>query len=219
MIEEVVDPGLEGIDIEQPATVGDLHTELVLLIPLPVQQFKGRIACRGKLHDRSLCREQRRRLIEAAVEAPEDPVQLRNPYRYPEARIGRGLGELASEEGLAQACDQGEPRGGLVVVRNILLDHTAGGRVRDREGCGSGIVVEHGSEEVAVVLAEGVEAGSQRIACNLCGDRGLRSGVVRGAIRRGRHGCVSGARLIVRPVVVIEGRDLQHRGWVEGMEP
>ena len=43
-------------------------------------------------------------------------------------------------------------------------------------------VVEDCAEEVAVVLAEGVEAGLQGVACDLGGDGGLRAGVVGGAV-------------------------------------
>ena len=111
--------------------------------------------------------EQRRRLVEAAVEAAEDPVEFGDAEGDAEAGVGVVLGELALEVGLAQAGDEGEPAGGLVVVGDVLLDDAAGGGVGFVEGCGAAAVVEDGAEEVVVVLAEGVDAGLEGVAGDL----------------------------------------------------
>jgi hypothetical protein len=75
------------------------------------------------------CGEQRRRLIEAAVEAAEDPVEFGDAEGGADAGVGLVFGELAFEAGLAQAGDEGEPGGGLVVVGDVLFDDAAVGGV------------------------------------------------------------------------------------------
>ena len=74
MVEEVVDAGLEGVGVEEPAAEGDLYAELVLFIALTVEGEKGGVVGLGELDEGAGCGEQRRRLVEAAVEAAEDPV-------------------------------------------------------------------------------------------------------------------------------------------------
>ena len=46
VVEEVVDAGLEGVGVEDPAAVGDLDAELVLFIPFAVERSKCRCCCR-----------------------------------------------------------------------------------------------------------------------------------------------------------------------------
>ncbi len=105
--------------------------------------------------------EQRRRLIEASVEAAEDPVEFGNAEGRADAWVDLVFGELALEVSEAQAADESEPGGGLVVVGDILFDDAAVCQVGRAEGRGAAVVVEDGSEEVVVVLAEGVEAASR----------------------------------------------------------
>ena len=76
VVEEVVDAGLEGVGVEQPAAEGDLHAELVLFVALAVERGEGGVVgCCAKCEDGAGGGEQRRRLVEAAVEAAEDPVE------------------------------------------------------------------------------------------------------------------------------------------------
>jgi len=64
-------------------------------------------------------------LVEAAVESAEDPVEFGDAEGYAEAWVGFVFGELGLEVGLAQACNEGEPGGGFVVVGEVLLDDAA----------------------------------------------------------------------------------------------
>ena len=84
------------------------------------------LAC-GELHDGAGGGEQRRGLVEAAVEAAEDPVEFGDLDGCAEARGGYVFGDLRLEVGLADAEDEGEPGGGFEVVVDVLLDDAAGG--------------------------------------------------------------------------------------------
>ena len=87
------------------------------------------------------------------------------------------------EVGLAQSGDEREPGSGFVVIGEILLDEAAGGRVGNAEVLVAA-VVEDGSEEIAVVLAEAVEAGLDGVARDIRGDGGLGT---RRSLRRDRR--------------------------------
>ena len=51
MVEEVVDAGLEGIGVEEPAAVGNLQAELMLLVALAVEWDEGGVVGVGKGQD------------------------------------------------------------------------------------------------------------------------------------------------------------------------
>ena len=109
VVEEVVDAVLEGVGVEQPAVEGNLHAELVLLVALAVEWDEGGVVGAGEGEDRAGGGEERRRLVEVAVEGAEDPVETGNAQGRAEAGIGVVLGELALKAGLTQASDEGEP--------------------------------------------------------------------------------------------------------------
>ena len=69
---------LKVIGIEQPALIGNLHAELVFFVALAVERFKAGVVGVGVVDDGPGRGEQRRGLIEAAIEAAEDPVQFGN---------------------------------------------------------------------------------------------------------------------------------------------
>ncbi len=219
VVEEVVDAGLEGVRIEQPAAEGNLYTKLVLLIALSVQRSKAGVVRLRVLDDRPCRRKQRWRLVEAPVETAEDPVESRHPHGNTQARVSLILREYSLEVGLAQTGDQRQPRGCFPVVRNVLLDHAACGSIGDAEGSRTTAVVEDGAEKVAVMLAEGEEAGLQRIAFDLRGDRRLRAAIVRGSVHGGCNRRVGGIWLVIRNVRVEERGDGEHHGRVESVDP
>ena len=127
VVEEVVDAGLEGVGVEEPAAEGDLDAELVLFVALAVEGGEGGVVGLRELDDGAGGGEERRRLVEAAVEAAEDPVEFGNADGSAEARVGLVFGELSLKVRLAQAGDEGEPGGGFVVVGDVLFDDAAGG--------------------------------------------------------------------------------------------
>ncbi len=127
VVEEVVDAGLEGVDVEYPATKGDLDAELVLFVAFAVERSERGVVLVCELHDWARCGEKRWRLVVAAVEGAEDPVQFGDADGYTETRVGCVFAELALKVGLAQAGDEGEPGGRFEVVGDVLLDDAAAG--------------------------------------------------------------------------------------------
>jgi hypothetical protein len=135
VVEEVVDAGLEGVCVEEPAAVGDLDAELVLFVAFAVEWREAGACADGEVLDAAGAvgdggggaaeGEQRRGLVEAAVEAAEDPVEFGDAEGYAEAWVGFVFCELALKVGLAEASDEGEPGGGFVVVGDVLLDDAA----------------------------------------------------------------------------------------------
>ena len=69
------------------------------------------------------------------------------------------------------------------------------------------------------MLAEGVEAGLDGVARDGGSDGGLGTGVVGGAVGGGGDGSVVGVGVVVGEVVVVEGRELEDSGGVEGVDP
>ena len=128
VVEEVVDAGLEGVGVEEPAAEGNLDAELMLFVALAVERGEGGVVGLANCDDGAGGGEQRRGLVEAAVEAAEDPVEFGDADGYADAR-GRCTFSVncALEVGLAQAGDEGEPGGGFEVVGDVLLDDAAGG--------------------------------------------------------------------------------------------
>jgi hypothetical protein len=186
----------------------------VFFIALAVQGDECGVVAVGKGEHRAGGGEQRRRLIEAAIEAAEDPVEPGDLNRRADAGRRAVLDELALESRLAQTGDQREPAGGLVVVRDVLFDDAAAGGVGFGDGWGSAAVVEGGAEEVAVPLVEEVDATLQRVVREravggLDGERDLSAEVVGGAVGSGGDGSVGGRGVVVGLVVVEEGRGLE----------
>ena len=107
VVEEVVDAGLEGVGVEEPAAEGNLHAELMLFVAFAVEGDEVGVVGLGELDDGTGGGEQRRGLVEAAVEAAEDPVEFRDLDGCAEARGGYVLGDLRLEVGLAYAEDEG----------------------------------------------------------------------------------------------------------------
>ena len=125
MVEEVVGAGFEGIGVEEPAAVGYLNAKLVLFVALAVERCEAGVGGLRVLDERAGGGKQRRGLVEAAVEAAEDPVEFGDADGCAEAGVGLVLGEHALEVGLAETGDQGEPGGGFVVVGDVLFDDSA----------------------------------------------------------------------------------------------
>jgi hypothetical protein len=219
VVEEVVDAGLEGVGVEQPAAEGDLDAELMLFVALAVEGREVGVVGLRELHDGAGGGEEGRGLVEAAVEATEDPVQFGDEDGGADAGGGYVFGDGCLEVRLAEAGDEGEPGGGFEVVGEILLDDAAGRLVGDAEVGVAAVIVEDCAEEVGVVLAEGVDAGLEGVARDGRGDGGLGAGVVGGAVGGGGYWGVVGVGFVVGAVVVVEGRDLQDGGQVEGVEP
>ncbi len=135
VVEEVVDAGLEGVGVEQPAAEGDLDAELVLFVALAVERLKSVLLACANCDDGASGGEQRRRLVEAAVEAAEDPVELRDADGGAEAGGGLVLGELALEVGLRAGRRSGSARRWLCSCRRCTPRRR---RPRLSRGCEKG---------------------------------------------------------------------------------
>ena len=127
VVEEVVDAGFEGVGVEEPAAEGNLDAELMLFVAFTVERGEAGAGAEGEVLEAAGAvgdggggtaeGEQRWRLVEATVEAAEDPVESGEAQGYAEAWVGFVFGELALKVGLAEASDEGEPGGELCSCR------------------------------------------------------------------------------------------------------
>ena len=76
VVEEVVDAVLKGVDVEEPSAIGDLDAELMLFVAFAVEWGEGGVIGFGELDEWARGGEERWGLVEAAVEAAEDPVDV-----------------------------------------------------------------------------------------------------------------------------------------------
>ena len=70
--------GLEGVCVEEPAAEGNLDAELVFLVAFALERHIAVAAGLGVGERRPGDTGERRRLVEVAVEAVEDPVEFGN---------------------------------------------------------------------------------------------------------------------------------------------
>src|SRR5207248_1491097 len=110
-----------------PAAEGDLDAELMLFVAFAVEGDEVGVVGLGELDDGTSGGEQRRGLVEAAIEAAKDPVEFGDLDGGTKARGGHVFRDLRLEVGLAHAQDKGEPGGGFEVVIDVLLDDSARG--------------------------------------------------------------------------------------------
>ena len=69
MVEEVIDPCFEVVDLQRSTAVGNLNAELVLLIALAAKRDEAGVEGIGVGYQRPLDTNQRRSLVVAAIEA------------------------------------------------------------------------------------------------------------------------------------------------------
>ncbi len=127
VVEEIVDAVLEGVGVEEPAAEGDLEAELMLLVALAVEGSEGGVVGVGEGEDGAGGGEERRGLVEAAVEGAEAPVEFGDAEGSAETGGGVIFGEVSFEAGLAEAGGEGEPGSGFVGVGEVFFDDGAGG--------------------------------------------------------------------------------------------
>src|ERR1700733_12806700 len=123
----------------------------MFFVALAVEGREGGVVAVGKGEHGAGGGNQRRRLVIAAVESAEAPVEPGDEQGDADAGSGGVFDELAFEAGLAETGGEGEPRGGFEVVGKIFFDDAAVGGVRLGDGRGPAAIVEDGCEEVAVV--------------------------------------------------------------------
>ena len=191
----------------------------MLFIALAVQRDQCSVVAVGEGEHRAGGGNQRRRLIGAAVEAPEDPVEFRDAYRRTNPGCSVILYELPLEACLAQPREQREPVGCFEVVSEVLLDRAAVGGVGLRDRQCTAAVVEDGAKEIAIPLVEEVDAALQGVARDLSCGGDLPSQIVGGPVGSGCNRSVALRGVVVGLVVVEERCGLQHGGGVEGVQP
>src|ERR1035438_6922501 len=165
MVEEIVSAGLEGVGVEEPAAPWNFEAQLVFFIAFAAEWNEAGVAGLREGESGAGDAGERRRLVEVAVEAAQDPAEFGNLHGRADARIDGVLGDSGLEVGLALAADEREPGGGVVVV----LDEGFFYATVDLGGLGEvrgGAVVEDRSEKVVLVLAVAVEACLECIACD-----------------------------------------------------
>ena len=103
MVEEIFRAGAEGIRVERPILERNRHTKLGLFIALAVERNEGKTLTVDELQERAGRGYQRRGLVEMAVKAAKNPIELGNAERGSKARAGGVLDEAAGEVCLTQA--------------------------------------------------------------------------------------------------------------------
>src|SRR5258708_9705474 len=83
VVKEIFGAGEEIAGVERPAAKGNRDPKLVLLIALTVQRNEAQVLIVGGLQERPGNGQQRRGLIEMAVEGAENPVQFGNSQKNP----------------------------------------------------------------------------------------------------------------------------------------
>ena len=131
----------------------------MFFVPLAMQRNERGVVAVGVREDWAGGREQRRRLIEPAVIATEDPVEFWNAYGRTEAWGGDLLFDLSIETALPYACIQGQPGCCLEGVGKVFLVDAAVDGIGFIDGCRATAIVEDGAEAVVIVLLEEAEAG------------------------------------------------------------
>src|SRR5215470_3578769 len=81
VVEEVSGAGEEIAGVERPPVKRDGDAELVLLVAFAVKRDKAAVLIAGGLQERARNSQERGSLIEVAVKAAEDPIELRNAHR------------------------------------------------------------------------------------------------------------------------------------------
>src|SRR5690349_12461111 len=109
VVEEIARAGSEVREVEAPAFHRDGKAEFVLLVALALERQESEALAGGEFEHRPAYAEQRRRLVVAAVEAAQHPLETRNPNCGPYARVGCGLVDRAGEVRDAQAAIEREP--------------------------------------------------------------------------------------------------------------
>src|SRR6185437_12028800 len=144
MIEVIGGAGVEVVYIEAPAAQGNGEPELVLLVALAAQGQKTEALGSGHIEQRPAHRQQRWRLVVAAVEGTQYPAQARQLNSRPQARVGGRFTEPAGKVRYPQSAVEGQPLGGLELVfhegalqlppnHGALAERSAGGRIADAE--------------------------------------------------------------------------------------
>src|ERR1700730_16200334 len=81
VVKEVFGASKKVVGVESPTPKGNGDSELVFLVTLPVERNESQVLIGDQLHERTGGRAQRRRLVEMAIEATENPLQLWNVNR------------------------------------------------------------------------------------------------------------------------------------------
>ena len=124
---------LKGVDVEHPTVQRNGDAELVFVIALAADGAEGKTLAAGQVEQWAGSGQERRRLIEDAVEAAEDPLQTRDLDG--DAKTGGGhilhdripAGDCAGiEVRIAKAGDQGQPCRWLIAVAKEEFRQTAG---------------------------------------------------------------------------------------------
>ena len=109
MVEEILGTSEKIAGVECPAVEGNGDAKLVFFISFSVERNKAQILIVGGFKERTGNRQQRRRLVEMAVEGAENPVELGNSQGSADTRAGGILDHSAREVRLSEAGTQVEP--------------------------------------------------------------------------------------------------------------
>ncbi len=206
------------IDFERPAANGNGQAEQVLLVALSPQRDETQALTYRVVQKRPAHRGQRRRLIIEPPGCLQHPVQFWNADRAAHSRTGRVFGDRSGEVGQSHAPRQSKPGERLVLVLQEQRFELARGRARLRQRIAGAIVGDQGDGFV-VVLPEGVHAGARIVAGSHRAQDHLGAGVLGGSVLGGADRNVVGIAVVIRQVVMVEGRDGQERGGPDGMGP
>ena len=159
VVEEVVDAGFEGVDVEDPAAIRDVDAELVLFVALRGQGSEGVFAgdVGGVLEHGAGDGFNGRGLEEVAVEAAQDPVEAGDFDSGADARVDGGFVEGGAVDAEALAAEEGDVAAEAEGIGEVVLVERGGG-----EGGGVGLrgragVVDDDAVEVVLMLVKGVE--------------------------------------------------------------
>src|SRR4029077_133438 len=109
MVKEIVRVGLEIVRVENPTTIGNGDSKLMLFVALSLKGEETTIVRGAKLLQRAPDCEERRRLVVVAVEGAERPIQAGDIQRSAKTRSDGVLGHPAAEVRGAHARGKRQP--------------------------------------------------------------------------------------------------------------
>ena len=95
MVEKIIDAVFEGVGVDDPSTERNLDAELMLFIVLAMERRERGVVAVGEGEHRAGGGDQRRRLVEAAIGAAEDPGEFGDLDGHADAWGGGVLGKGA----------------------------------------------------------------------------------------------------------------------------
>src|SRR2546430_1954 len=174
VVEEILGASEKIASVERPAMERNGDAKLVLFIAFTVERNEAQVLIVGGFEERTGNRQQRRRLVEMAIEGAANPVQFGNPQRCTEAQTGGILNRAPGKVRLAKAGIKREPR----CCFELLLPVDR--RERSIRAMSFGIdvlalrrVVTEQAKKLAVLLREAVKAKAKVAAALDPGKCGL----------------------------------------------